>query len=79
MSLFVDGRHTLDDAAITREVIDVTGAGDTVAVCIALALASGMEWPAVLRLANLAAGIVVRRAGTAVVSLDELRREAADG
>jgi len=79
MSLFRDGRHELDDAAITREVIDVTGAGDTVAVCIALALASGAQWPAVLRLANLAAGIAIRRAGTTVVSLDELAREAGDG
>jgi bifunctional ADP-heptose synthase (sugar kinase/adenylyltransferase) len=38
-----------------------------------------MEWPAVLRLANLAAGIVIRRAGTTVVTLDELVREAGDG
>ena len=79
MSLFVDGRHVLDDAAITRDVIDVTGAGDTVAVCIALARASGMDWPEVLRLANLAAGIAIRRAGTTLVSLDELEREAGNG
>jgi D-beta-D-heptose 7-phosphate kinase/D-beta-D-heptose 1-phosphate adenosyltransferase len=77
ISLFVDGRHVLDDAGITREVVDVTGAGDTVAVCIALALATGMEWQATLRLANLTAGIAIRRAGTTVVSLDELEREAA--
>jgi D-beta-D-heptose 7-phosphate kinase/D-beta-D-heptose 1-phosphate adenosyltransferase len=79
MSLFVDGRHVLDDAAITRDVIDVTGAGDTVAVCIALARASGMDWPEVLHLANLAAGIAIRRAGTTLVSLDELEREAGNG
>jgi D-beta-D-heptose 7-phosphate kinase / D-beta-D-heptose 1-phosphate adenosyltransferase len=79
MSLFADGRHVLDDAAITRDVIDVTGAGDTVAVCIALARASAMEWPAVLRLANVAAGIAIRRAGTTVVSRDELVREAGNG
>jgi D-beta-D-heptose 7-phosphate kinase/D-beta-D-heptose 1-phosphate adenosyltransferase len=79
MSLFAGGRHVLDDAGITREVVDVTGAGDTVAVCLALARASGMDWPAVLRLANLAAGIAIRRAGTAVVSLDELMHEAANG
>lgn len=79
MSLFLDGRHVADDTAITREVIDVTGAGDTVAVCIALARASGMEWAAVLRLANLAAGIAIRRAGTTLVSLDELEREARNG
>jgi D-beta-D-heptose 7-phosphate kinase/D-beta-D-heptose 1-phosphate adenosyltransferase len=76
MSLFIDGHHVLDDAAITRDVIDVTGAGDTVAVCIALARASAIEWPAALRLANLAAGIAIRRAGTTVVSLDELESEA---
>jgi D-beta-D-heptose 7-phosphate kinase/D-beta-D-heptose 1-phosphate adenosyltransferase len=79
MSLFAGGRHVLDDAGITREVVDVTGAGDTVAVCVALARASGIEWPAVLRLANLAAGIVIRHAGTAVVTLDELVDEAANG
>ncbi len=79
MSLFVEGRHVVDDVGITREVVDVTGAGDTVAVCVALARASGVEWPAVLRIANLAAGIAIRHAGTALVSLDELVREAADG
>jgi D-beta-D-heptose 7-phosphate kinase/D-beta-D-heptose 1-phosphate adenosyltransferase len=77
MSLFIDGRHVADDAAVTREVIDVTGAGDTVAACIALARAAGLEWPQTMRLANLAAGLAIRRAGTAVVSLGELQHEVA--
>ena len=78
ISLFVGGEHVMDDAGISREVVDVTGAGDTVAVCISLARATGMEWPAVLRIANLAAGIAIRRAGTTVVSLEELIDEAAN-
>ncbi len=54
------------------EVFDVTGAGDTVIAVMTLALAAGLdvEWAA--RLANAAAGLVVRRMGNAVVRPDEL-------
>ncbi|MGB5179010.1 MAG: D-glycero-beta-D-manno-heptose 1-phosphate adenylyltransferase, partial [Gammaproteobacteria bacterium] len=57
-----------------REVFDVTGAGDTVISVLAAALAAGEALPSATALANLAAGIVVGKLGTASVSVPELRR-----
>ncbi|MFN3352083.1 MAG: D-glycero-beta-D-manno-heptose-7-phosphate kinase [Brevundimonas sp.] len=54
------------------EVFDVSGAGDTVLAAYALAVAGGMPAAQAMRLANAAAGVVVSKAGTAVVALDEL-------
>jgi D-beta-D-heptose 7-phosphate kinase/D-beta-D-heptose 1-phosphate adenosyltransferase len=59
-----------------REVFDVTGAGDTVIATLAASLAAGSDWPQGMALANLAAGIVVGKLGTATASLSELRRAA---
>ncbi|MDW8268908.1 MAG: PfkB family carbohydrate kinase, partial [Anaerolineae bacterium] len=59
--------------AEARAVYDVTGAGDTVAATVALALAAGASLPAAARLASAAAGIVVGKLGTATVSWQELR------
>jgi D-beta-D-heptose 7-phosphate kinase/D-beta-D-heptose 1-phosphate adenosyltransferase len=59
--------------ASAREVADVTGAGDTVVATLAAALAAGATSGEAARLANEAAGIVVTRFGTAVVSAGELR------
>jgi D-beta-D-heptose 7-phosphate kinase/D-beta-D-heptose 1-phosphate adenosyltransferase len=59
-----------------REVFDVTGAGDTVISVLAAAVAAGEDLPAATALANLAAGVVVGKLGTASVSIPELRRAA---
>jgi D-beta-D-heptose 7-phosphate kinase/D-beta-D-heptose 1-phosphate adenosyltransferase len=59
--------------AEAREVFDVSGAGDTVVATIAAALAIGRSLPQAARLANVAAGIVVGKIGTAVVHPEELR------
>ncbi|MFC7333998.1 D-glycero-beta-D-manno-heptose-7-phosphate kinase [Rhodocista pekingensis] len=59
--------------AEAREVFDVSGAGDTVVATLAAALATGADLTDAARLANLAAGIVVGKVGTAVVRPDELR------
>ncbi|MEM7356688.1 MAG: D-glycero-beta-D-manno-heptose 1-phosphate adenylyltransferase, partial [Acidobacteriota bacterium] len=59
-------------AAASREVYDVTGAGDTVLAVLALCLAAGAELPLAARYANAAAGVVVGKAGTAVVQPHEL-------
>ncbi len=56
-----------------REVFDVTGAGDTVVAVLAAGLAAGLSLPQATALANLAAGVVVGKLGTATVSLEELR------
>ncbi len=59
--------------ARVREVFDVTGAGDTVIATIAAALASGNSLDDAATLANLAAGLVVRKIGVATVTPSELR------
>lgn len=60
--------------ARAREVFDVTGAGDTVISTVAAALAAGEPLAGAVALANVAAGIVVGKLGTAAVSAPELRR-----
>lgn len=55
-----------------REVFDVTGAGDTVIAVLATAYASGCDLAEAARIANIAAGIVVGKLGTASVSWAEL-------
>ena len=62
----------------SRQPIDVTGAGDTVIAAYTLGLASGMSHRQAAEAANHAGGLVVMKRGTAVVSLDELRRSFSD-
>jgi bifunctional ADP-heptose synthase (sugar kinase/adenylyltransferase) len=54
------------------QVVDVTGAGDTVIATFTAALAAGADTAAAAQLANLAGGIVVMKRGTATVSNAEL-------
>jgi D-beta-D-heptose 7-phosphate kinase/D-beta-D-heptose 1-phosphate adenosyltransferase len=58
--------------AVSREVSDVTGAGDTVVATLALALAAGATMAEAAILANHAAGIVVGKFGPATVTPSEL-------
>ena len=79
MVLFERGQKPLVLAAHgSDEVADVTGAGDTVIATFALGVASGAPLGDAARLANVAAGLVVMKAGTATVSPAELRRALAD-
>jgi len=55
-----------------REVYDVTGAGDTVIATLAGALASGEHLASAAALANIAAGLVVRKIGVASVTPGEI-------
>ena len=59
--------------AVAREVYDVSGAGDTVIATLGVLLGAGADLPAAVRIANEAAGVVVGKLGTAVVTPDELR------
>ena len=61
-------------AARAREIYDVTGAGDTAIGVLAAACAVGTELGAATALANVAAGVVVGKLGTASVTLQELDR-----
>jgi len=71
MSLFHAG-GALHERAVAREVFDVSGAGDTVIATLAVMLAGGAGWEEAVHVANVAAGLVVGRFGTAVVGRDEL-------
>ena len=61
-----------DYPAVKKDVIDVSGAGDTVVATIAILKASNYNMDDICNLANLAAGVVVSKFGTATVSLNEL-------
>jgi len=54
--------------------VDPTGAGDTVASTLTMALAAGADFPLAASLATVAAGLVVAKRGTATTSLDEIQR-----
>ena len=71
MSLYREG-DVQHEATYTREVFDVSGAGDTVIATLAVMLASGADMVDAMRVANRAAGIVVGKLGTAVVSREEI-------
>ena len=62
-------------AASPREVRDATGAGDTVAAAVTLALTAGASLLEAAHLGNLAAGVVVQRLGAATVAAAQLRAE----
>ena len=62
--------RTIPTAA--REVFDVSGAGDTVIASLTLALTAGQSFEQAAEFANLAAGVVVGKVGTATVSPEEI-------
>jgi rfaE bifunctional protein kinase chain/domain len=72
MTLFAADGVT-HEAALAREVYDVSGAGDTVIATLAVMLACGQSMPEAMRLANRAAGVVVGKLGTATCSREELQ------
>ena len=74
MILLETGQGALHLPTHAREVYDVTGAGDTVISVLAAALAAGRSYAEATAIANLAAGIVVGKLGTATVSVQELTR-----
>ncbi|MDZ4261084.1 MAG: bifunctional D-glycero-beta-D-manno-heptose-7-phosphate kinase/D-glycero-beta-D-manno-heptose 1-phosphate adenylyltransferase HldE [Pseudomonadota bacterium] len=74
MTLLRKGQPALHLPTKAQEVYDVTGAGDTVIATLAAALAAGVEIAEATALANLAAGVVVGKLGTATATVAELRR-----
>ena len=59
----------------TREVFDVSGAGDTVIATMTLAYASGLSLEQSMNISNAAAGVVVSKHGTATATVDEILHE----
>ena len=72
MLLVEAGARPLFLSTQAREVYDVTGAGDTVIATLAGALASGQDLASSAALANIAAGLVVRKIGVATVTPGEI-------
>jgi D-beta-D-heptose 7-phosphate kinase / D-beta-D-heptose 1-phosphate adenosyltransferase len=72
MSIVPSDGEALHIRTVASEVYDVTGAGDTAMAAMAVALASGADIVQAARLANIAAGIVVGKYGTATASPDEI-------
>ncbi|HDJ23066.1 MAG TPA: D-glycero-beta-D-manno-heptose-7-phosphate kinase [Candidatus Aminicenantes bacterium] len=72
MTVFEQASSPIHIPTRAREVYDVTGAGDTVIAVTALSLLSGASIQEATFLANLAAGVVVGKIGTAVASIQEI-------
>ena len=68
----VSARQTHHLPAEAREVFDVSGAGDTVVAALAASLAGGVPLLEAAQIANVAAGIVVGKVGTAVAHPDDI-------
>jgi len=72
MALFCPGQEPVRIVAQSRQVFDVSGAGDTVLAVFGLGLACGQPPARAAAIANAAAGIVVGKVGTATVTPAEL-------
>ncbi len=74
MALFEPDKPTVHIPIVgSDQIVDVTGAGDTVMATMTLALAAGGTFEEAARLANFAGGLVVMKRGTATVSASELK------
>ncbi len=74
MTLIQQGKEAVHFKAYTKEVYDVTGAGDTVIATMAAAIGANMDLNDAAMLANTAAGIAVGRVGAVSVTVPEIRR-----
>jgi D-beta-D-heptose 7-phosphate kinase/D-beta-D-heptose 1-phosphate adenosyltransferase len=79
VTLGADGMLLAEDGEIDKiiptsaqEVFDVSGAGDTVIAALTLGLVAGKDFQSAAEFANLAAGVVVGKVGTATVSPEEI-------
>lgn len=75
MTLFETGEsrlHRVDIPTVARKIYDVTGAGDTALAAFAAGIAAGATRVAAAHLANISAGLVVGKRGTAIVTTDEI-------
>lgn len=73
MALYERGGGQYRIPTMAREVFDVTGAGDTVIAALTAGLVRGLSFRDAAYFANIAAGIVVGKAGTATVSIEEIK------
>jgi D-beta-D-heptose 7-phosphate kinase/D-beta-D-heptose 1-phosphate adenosyltransferase len=74
MSLFRSRRAVRHFPTESRDLFDVTGAGDTVAAVCGVAIACGASFEEAAVIANLAAGLVGDEVGTVAVPLEKLKQ-----
>ncbi|MEW6264660.1 MAG: D-glycero-beta-D-manno-heptose-7-phosphate kinase [Thermodesulfobacteriota bacterium] len=79
MTLLENNGPPIHIPTVTRQVFDVTGAGDTVIAILTLARAAGLELPEAAVLANFAAGVVVGKVGTSAVTAADLKTIVSQG
>jgi D-beta-D-heptose 7-phosphate kinase/D-beta-D-heptose 1-phosphate adenosyltransferase len=72
MSLFENEGKIINIPTRAKEVYDIAGAGDTVVSVLGLGIASGLTFKNSAEIANIAAGIVVGKVGTATVTGQEI-------
>lgn len=79
MLLCPQGKVCKQLPTLAREVFDVSGAGDTVIAALTAALAAGVDLESAAHFANVAAGVVVAKIGTATATPDEILTHEAEG
>ncbi|NGX37015.1 MAG: D-beta-D-heptose 7-phosphate kinase [Chlamydiae bacterium] len=72
ISLFNRNGDRFDFPVRSKEVKDVTGAGDTVLSMLSVALANGLDIRYAAQLANIAAGMAIERIGCALINLSDM-------
>jgi rfaE bifunctional protein kinase chain/domain len=72
MTFFSGQGETISERAFATEVFDVSGAGDTVLTVMGLGLCAGLSHSSAVKLASHAAAVVVRKLGTATVTVQEI-------
>lgn len=75
MTLFQQKQSPQHLPALARNVYDVTGAGDTVIATIGVALGGGLDTLSAAKIANIAAGLIVEKIGTSVITWEMLKAE----
>lgn len=73
MSLF-ENNKIAHFSPVASQVIDVSGAGDTVVAALSMSLVSGADLKQAANISNHAAGIAIGKSGTAVAYLEELKK-----
>ncbi|NGX28702.1 MAG: Bifunctional protein HldE, partial [Candidatus Anoxychlamydiales bacterium] len=74
ISLFSKDLKRQDFPVRSKEVKDVTGAGDTVLAMLCIALGNGLDLPVASQLANIAASIAIEHIGCAQITLADFAK-----
>ena len=72
IAILDENNNVIKKPTVAREVYDVTGAGDTVLASLGYCLAKGMDIVKSIEFANLAAGVVVGKLGSATATIEEI-------